>query len=251
LVGVTLIVFSLLAVGALATVYWWVSTGDEIDRTTMCPSTGPDGLTVFVVDATDTITAVQRASLHNHFERLVTSLPARWAIELFKVESLGSNLLHRTGEQICNPGRESNAWTHNRRLVEKRWHDAFWQPLQTWEEQVIRTPSAAESPILESLHSIAVTELQSAQIHGRPRKLILVSDMLQHTSGLSQYQRIESFTEFSRSPYYESVRTDWNGVDVEILYISRPGTPQGRQHIEFWQQYFGASGGTLAHVTSL
>jgi hypothetical protein len=250
LLGVALIVATLAVVGALALMYWRAS-GDPTDRSTMCPNNGPEGLTVFVVDATDAITAIQRASLHNHFEQVVTSLPARWAIELFTVEPVGTTLLHRAGERICNPGRESNFWTQNPRLVEKRWHDAFWEPLQQWEAQVIKTPSAGESPILESLQSIAVTEFQTAAMQGRSRKLVIVSDMLQHTNGLSQYQTIQRFADFSQSSYYKSVHTDWTGVDVEILYITRPGTPQGRQHIEFWQQYFAASGGTVTHVTSL
>lgn len=251
LIGLVLIAAAVAVLGTVAAVYWRVSARDATDPHTMCPQSGPEGLTVFVVDATDTITAVQRASLHNHFEELIRTLPAHSAVELFTVRPVGATLLHRTGEQICNPGRESNFWTQNPRLVEERWRNGFWLPLQGWEEQVVQTPSATQSPILESLQSIAVSEFQAPGIHSQPRKLILVSDMLQNTAGLSQYERIESFSQFSTSTYYKTVRTDWSGVEIEILYITRPGTPQGRQHVEFWQQYFATSGGTLIHVTSL
>ena len=250
MLGIALLLVSLIGAAALGLAYW-LTTPEAVDPVTMCPVIGPEGLTVLLIDATDSLTALQSASLHNHFDRVVGSVPKRAAVEIFTVDHIGTDLLHRTGERLCNPGNKGSFLTQNPRLIERRWHEAFWGPLQQWVEQAIGHPSAPESPILESLQSIAVTEFQALQFRGKPRTLVIASDMLQNTAGLSQYHNVEQFDHFLKTDYYKAVRTDWTGVNIEILYIARSGTPQGRQHVEFWQGYFAASGGTVVHVTSL
>ncbi len=247
--GVVLIIASLLIARLLGVAYLY-RRGPVLDAM-MCPVDGPAGLTVLLIDATDPITEIQRASVHNHFERIAREVPKQSAIEVFTVEQVGSELLHRTGERVCSPGRGGNPLFENPRMVETKWKEVFWQPLQTWEEQAVRRASSSTSPILESLQSLAVTEFQSPVLRDRPKKLVVVSDMLQNTSGLSQYRTIESFETVRLGDYFRSVHADLTGVTIEILYLVRSGTPQGKQHIEFWQKYFSAAGATLTMVTSV
>jgi len=243
---------AILTCGALALFYLSErSTAQALDSVTMCPQDGPEGLTVLVIDRTDDLTPIQRASLKNHFDDSVREVPQHGAVELFSVERVGPQLLQRAGLRLCNPGRSASRWTGNPVQVEKRWQEHFLQPLERLEDEVVGGLPASQSPILESLQSVATTDLQAPDMRRKPRKLIIASDMLQNTNGMSQYRQVVPFADFRRTRYFQQIRTDWSGVEIEIFYLTRPGTPQGRTHIEFWQQYFTAGGGTLTRVTSL
>jgi hypothetical protein len=251
ILGLGLIIVSLLLGTGFGIFYWRTSRAEtRVNPTTMCPESGPEGLTVLLIDATDAITPVQRASLHNEFERLVGRVPVHSAIEVYTVDQVSDRVLLPTGERICNPGRDGSFWTQNPRLIENRWRERFWEPLQKWELQAVDRQPTERSPILEAVQSVAVTEFQREALVGKPRTLVIVSDLLQHTPGLSHYRAVPSFEEFSRSDYYATVRTSWSGVVVEVIYITRPGTPQGSQHLEFWREYFAGNGGSLNRVTT-
>jgi hypothetical protein len=70
---------------------------------------------------------------------------------------------------------------------------------------------------------------------------------------MSQYSKPEAFTRFHETPYYIQVRPNLDGVRVEILDLRRidAAKTQGKSHIEFWQQFFAASGGNLDDVVSI
>lgn len=251
-----ILLFSALLVGAgLVSASLYLSKNrPQLDQATMCPVDGPRGLIVLLVDTTDPLSPVQQADLKNHLQKTKVSVPEYAAVDVYTVgPSTDHGLLKSLGERICNPGdgRNASTFTSNPRLMKEKWEDRFSRPLDEVFGRMLNSPEADRSPIFESIQSVAVTAFGVLPERTKLRKLIIVSDMLHNTEEYSQYHGIGSFAAFRSSPYYRRVRADLRGVDVELYYLRRNNGPQGKQHIEFWQQYFEDSGATLVHVLAL
>jgi hypothetical protein len=240
--------------GALFGIFKYIqSNRPTLDSTTMCPVSGLSGLTVLLVDTTDPLTPVQEADLRNHLEHIKQSLPKYSAIEVYTVSQPSAGLLKPLGARVCNPGdgRDASTLTSNPRLIKEKWDQRFSQPLEALFTKMLSTPSADESPILESIQSVAVTAFGSLSESTTSRHLIVISDMLQNVPEYSQYKQSGTFEELRRTQYYRRVSADLRGVEVELYYLRRNNTLQGAKHIEFWEQYFRESGATLVHVVAL
>lgn len=229
----------------------------RLDPQTLCPVAGPRALTVLLMDLTDPLTVVQQGALQQRWDPLKNTLEQYAGISIYTVEPIGNQLLRPQVPLRCNPGRGEGVpfATGNPLLVEKKWRTQFSDPLDRAFGALLQQQPrpAPTSPIMESIQSVTITALREAQIGTIPRRLVIVSDMLQHTSDYSQYQMIRPFTDFQQSQYYDRVRTDLRGIKVEIIYVRRNihKRVQGKHHIEFWQQYIAVMGGVLTHVLPL
>lgn len=253
--GWTLITASTVLITAILVVYvYYLGKQVAIDKDSLCPVDGPANLTVILVDQTDPLTVVQQASVLKHLEDIKAGIERYGAIGLYSVGPIGEDLLRKM-LYICNPGRSDdiNPLYGNPQRVERKWREAFSIPLNQMFEDMTKRNVAETSPILESIQSLAITSFEGDQVKEISKRLIIISDMLQHTFELSQYEKILPFHEFRKSSFYRKIRTDLEGVDVEIIYIRRDTKQnvQGKAHIEFWKRYFRDMGGTLTHVISL
>ncbi len=239
----------LIVLGMSGLYVMWAISRPSIDPKTFCSTEGPNAVTVVLIDRTDALNAVQRQSLSNHLDTIVAELPRGGGIQLFTVRPFGE-LLKPASALMCSPGRGTSAsrWLENPRLVERRWQERFQTPLQRAINDALTTQDAERSPLFEAIQSIAVTALSNTQ---QARHLVIVSDMLQNTDDLSQYNAIATFDTFRLTPYYRRIRADLAGVDVQVFYIRREGFHQGRAHIEFWQDYFADTGARLIRVASI
>jgi len=137
--------------------------------------------------------------------------------------------------------------------VEKKWKNNFSQKIDEIFDSMLHGNDADVSPIMESIQSVAISAFGDHRVEGIPKKLIVVSDMLQNTSGFSHYQKRLDYILFKKSPYYIKVRPKLNEAKVEIFYLRRRGsaTIQGKRHSEFWQKYFSDNNGNLILVESI
>lgn len=226
-----------------------------IDTATLCPTDalGPKSITAILIDRTDTLNATQEAAIRDHLNEIKDQTSQYDQLEIYSVEPTKTKLL--TPEfSMCNPGRgeEISKWTGNPHLVEEHWKALFAEPLQHLFDNMLSGETAAVSPIMESIQSIAVTKLSSADVVAKkiPRKLIVVSDLLQYVDGYTQYKPVGSFKKFSATPYYQGVRSDLSGISIEVWYIRRQKTLhlQNQQHIDFWRDYLTDQGGKIDSV---
>jgi hypothetical protein len=239
--------------GAVALYFHTKKTEVAIDLQTLCPLDGPEGLTVVLIDRTDPFTTIEREDLRQQLTRLRDTLPLHSAIEVYSIGPVGEELLRSEGMRLCNAGRaeDVDALTANPRLTEKRWKERFAAPLDKLFDKMVSSNTSERSPILESIQSISISAFGNLSATTKYRKLVIASDMLQNTEVLSQYKEVAPFSQIRDSDIYRRIRTDLTGVDVEILYIRRDSTIQGRKHIDFWQDYFADSGARLIHVTTI
>lgn len=221
---------------------------------TYCPVAGPKGVTVLLIDRTDSFNAIQRAALSAEFQSLIASLKKYERLDLYTI-SPDNPVVLQPEFSLCNPGQGSdlNPLIANPERAMRRWSEAFDKPLDHTLDAALEQTTASRSPILESIQSISITAYRDRLILGKPKRLIVVSDMLQHSDALSHYGQGANFTSFAASDRYRQVQTDLSGVDIEVLYIHRPTSRsrQGQSHVEFWQRFFHDQGGRLLRVKAV
>lgn len=251
--GIALIIGVVTVVAAGSFFYFNAAAGRvELDQETLCPVEGPHTVTVVLVDRTDPYTPVQQTAIQNALELIRTSVPKHGSLELYAVGPTDQGVLELFA-RICNPGRgdEINPLIGNPRRVEQRWREGFTGPLDALFARLLQPGEAATSPILESIQSVALTSL--AQAPDGPKRLVLISDMLQHTEDVSHYRGELDFAAFKASPRWRRLRPDLDGVEVEILYAWRDTTRnvQGESHVKFWRDAITEAGGRLVRVEAL
>lgn len=253
--GSLIIIFVLIVIGSVVFSYIYVKNRHiKIDKNTFCPEKDLVEITAVLIDRTDKFNTVQQKSIKVHLEDLREEIPVGGLLSIYSVSATKNELL-RPEFKMCNPGHgdEVNPLFGNPRIVEKRWMRGFDEPLQRVFNDMLSPGEATESPIMESIQSIAVSTFSSRKFRSVAKRLVLVSDMLQHTKELSHYRADLDFTKFSKSNYYRRIRANLNGVKVIIFYINREeiGSIQGRDHIIFWQKYFADQGAILTRVVSI
>ena len=254
-IGIALIVLVVLAiVGGGAGYFYLQQSRVALDDTTLCPKGGAQTLTVVLVDRTDPLTTIRQAALRRRLEEIKDSVAQYGALQIYSVEPIGETLLRPVAD-LCNPGRgaDIDPYFGNPRLVEKRWQEGFAMPIERLLDDLMQVDEADSSPIMESIQSIAVSILRGNATTKIPKRLIIASDMLQHTVEFSQYKGGLDFQEFRKSDYYHRFRADLRGVEVEIIYVRRDTrrAVQGKAHILFWRDYIRDQGGAVTRVIPL
>ena len=243
-----------LALVAVAGLVGFSLTQDNVSvsKETFCPN-DPDqspGVTAVILDTTDRFSPVQQEALLNEFQRLQDSLAQYERLEVYEVGPTKSKPL-KSLFSLCNPGRGKyiDPLIGNPRLVEKKWQESFTNPLKGVLAATMDRSSAQSSPIIESLQSVAVTSMDRQSDHGH-RRLIIASDMLQHSEIYSHYNRAAPFEEFKLQPEYKRAFARLKRVDVTVWYVRRAGMEdrQTRAHITFWEKYLNDLGATLQRV---
>jgi len=225
-----------------------------IDRSRQhgCAAAGPSSLTAVIVDSTDQLTAVQRLALENELIGVVDNLPVGGGIQFWRVAPSSKHVPEAEGAVVCNPGKTTSQWTGNPAKVQKSYQNNFYTPSVATVRRLVSAHSEAESPIMETIQAVALRVFGAPEFAAvKDRRLVLASDLLQNSPTLNQLATVGPFEEFRHSDGFERVAAPLNNVNVEVLYLRRERSPQGKVHIEFWQSYIAANGGILIHLKSI
>jgi len=222
----------------------------SLDSETLCPSE-PASITVLLVDVTDPMNLPQRQDFINQLDRLRSSIPRYGKLAVYKVEPISDRLLTPIITR-CNPGtaKDVSEVTGSPQQTQKLYDEKFKRPLDNAFERMLSASGAERSPILESIQSAALKELQSSGADGKPRRLIVASDLLQNTDSISFYHGLPDPSELTTSQEFSRVRTDLTGVDVELWMLQRGDSreTQPRALPDLWDQIITKEGGNLQRV---
>jgi hypothetical protein len=251
--GGALAALALAVLAAGAYVYATVARAPTLDQATLCPVDGPPSLAVVLLDSTDEIPDITKREIRTVLVDLAETLPDH---ELLEIRLLDPNT--PGGKMIfskCNPGDGSglSEYTANPRLAKQRWLEGFREPLDAALEQGFRPLPGKTSPIMATIQRIAIERFSGRAAEQAPKKLVLVSDMLEHGPDYSQYSGDLSFARFKSSPAYKKVQTDLHGAQVLIYYIQRTtGKPiNSADHIRFWADWIHDNNGKLKQAEKL
>jgi hypothetical protein len=248
----------LLAAGAAAASlgYFYFSTAPKpkLDARTLCPTTGPEGITVVLVDTSDDLPAATGREVLGILDDLITSLPPYYRLDV-RVLDIGGSRSHSLFSK-CNPGDGLglSEWTDNPRIAKMRWIEGFRKPASDAVKNSLAAAKANSSPIMAAIQDIAIDQFSSAQTSTAKKSLVVISDMIEHTRDYSQYPRAGDLTyqRFKQSPAYLKYRTDLHGALVTIDYVTRPSVmPETGRHAEFWAAWVKDNAGALVAIHRL
>ena len=247
--GIALICLAVAGLGSLAFFYFSVRGTPKLDAVSLCPVSGPQGITVVLVDTSDDLPEIAQRQVLGILDDQITGLPPYYKLDIRVLDVPGGR--SRSLFAKCNPGDGNglSEWTSNPRLARMRWIESFRTPALEAVKHSVVTAQATSSPIMGALQDIAVDEFSSSAAQQVPKNLIIVSDMLENTRDYNQYQTPTdlSYQRFRQSQAYLKYRTDLHGARVTIEYVQRilPKAIDTVRHIEFWKEWITDNRGTF------
>lgn len=247
-------IFLLIAAGLLLAILGYYNftasaENSRIDKETYCLKEAPEEITVVLIDHTDRISAVQRASLEQRLWDIAREIPKNSEIRVFAVDKVTDKVL-APEISLCNPGSENdvNELTGNKTLAHMHYEERFREPLRQILDRIFNSDTASQSPIMEAIQSVTVTSFIGTKNQNARKKLILVSDLLEHTDSFSHYRGIEDFEAYAKTSHWRTVKSDLDNVDVEIFFLRRDGADrlQTTDLRSFWIQFFENQGAVVS-----
>ena len=128
----------------------------------------------------------------------------------------------------------------NPEMIEADFRRIVGNPLNNYLNSLAEAPTAEVSPILETIASALDSPDFGANVP--ERRLIVISDMAQHSPLADQYARPQALA--LRPDSRELLHRDLSGVDVRVHYIRRPSLVglQNAAHREFWTRWLRSEG---------
>lgn len=245
------ILIVVLLVGIVAFFYFRsVLANRTLDEETMCP-TDVDAVTAVIVDVTDPLNTPQRQDFRNQLDGLLAKIQRYEKLVIFKVDPVGDALLIPVLVR-CNPGSASDVSEidGNPQKLEAAHQSSFVEPMKMAFEGLMEATSADRSPVMESIQSVALSEFQSSDLEGKQKRLIVASDLLQNTDRVSFYRGLPEVGQFVESQAFNRVRTDLNGVEVELWMLQRDDSTQTQPRAlpDFWDAIINEQGGRVTRV---
>ncbi len=218
---------------------------------TLCRSEGPSSITAILLDRTDSFGATTRADLNNQIWNCLIESEENHEISIFAVDSTREKTLDPL-IQVCNPGDpdEADPLIESAAIIRRKWNQKFRQPLEKVLKNLLTEKEAPLSPIMESVQSVSITHFQAAGRDTIPRRLIIISDLLQNSDAISFYRELPDFNRFQRTPEARGLNPDLRDVDIEIWLIQRRQSQQGDggSLLKFFQSWLKEHGGRVVRV---
>jgi hypothetical protein len=211
----------------------------RFDPETLCPAEGATAVTVVLIDKTDPLTVAEQARIRSltAAERDAAQRGERITIMLLRQKDGANETVLETIADLCNPGAEANPLFENPKRVAARYRNAFAEPLEAALASVKDAGSAPSSPIAQALH----TSVEAATgREGRRLKLILVSDLMEHTAEASAYSATLNETALRRL-IPQSTQTQLKSAELRIGLLARARqAKQQEAAVAVWRRFFEA-----------
>lgn len=155
------------------------------DAYTLCKSSSlkAAATTAIVVDATDAFTEDQKQRFKTTVEAERERLPEGGRLIIV---GLNPQTPWEPAElvSVCNPGKAeySNPLLVTRSKVEKRWQDVYGDPIDKAVLQSIDRGTSERSPIIITIAALLTRSDFDTRVSGR--RLVLISDLLEHEKGV-------------------------------------------------------------------
>jgi hypothetical protein len=245
LVGILLILVVLIVGGAI--IYYSRSEKAALaalDAKTGCPKTGIESVTAVLIDNTDSLTQIQKASLRNEITAVVNRVPKGGRLDIYSVQSTQDGTI-KPSFLRCSPGKGENASeiTENPRKIERKWKEEFNDGAWNAIDGLLEITARDESPLLESMQSISLTSFRDPSVsESAERRLVIASDMIEFSKGLNMYKGVPASEEFLKGEVFRRVKCDLRGVKVDTLLLRRVTAAQAQSGslVLFWRDVFFA-----------
>lgn len=222
----------------------------------LCPESGATSETVLLVDASSPLSEKHRSELGRILREMGTPASQMHvppggrvtAYHLPDIDALDADAIPAVAT-VCNPGSrpEDRSWiddlTQGQLIALGTWRQFEQELASMFPEKTDETHVG--SPILETIAIIVPRHAESSRSdQDRHLHLVIWSDMLENSAGLSQYRPYPDPEQFINDAEYRYLHVDLRGVDVSLFRLERPGhgDVQDAAHYHWWREVFEAMG---------
>lgn len=217
-----------------------IAKGNQVprDQATLCPLSGYTSQTLVLIDTTDPLPLVTQTQVLQKLRDVVAEIPKNGLLEL-RLLSADPEQSRLAMKVKCNPGDGSDIdpVTGDAEGAKRRWQTEYVQKV----EEALRNSLAGSpqdfSPIMEAIQRIAAEHLTSSHDKSIPTRLVVVSDMIQHTDAYSHYRdglEPETFSAMARN----RLATDLAGASVEFWMVRRASQKIDPEQLgHFWLEW--------------
>ncbi|MBC3409818.1 hypothetical protein HU720_00665 [Pseudomonas sp. SWRI51] len=234
---------------AVAVMFYINATREVLDKETLCPSTGPKGQYVVLIDNTSPFPFTQKIALGQRLKTLVAEeLPEGYLLSVFLLgEDFKSN--EKPLFERCNPGqwKDRNQSTSNKKFVDRDFNQKFIKPFDDIVRKISLEERSKNSPIFQMLQLVGINGFERAHVTGE-RRLVIYSDMLANMPEFSMYRsNLAAYEDFRKTAYGQNaVAPGLQGSSVTInLLAADQKTLQNTKLSVFWEQYFQDNGASV------
>jgi hypothetical protein len=223
----------------------------KIDEATLCHLTADLNVTAVLLDLTDPLNPTQQSRLKNILSNEISDSSVDTMISIGVVSEAPS----KWGAQFarCKPasGDDANALYENPKIIANRYIREFIAPMNATLERMLGGEVENQSPIMEALQSLVSETPEFSSTQGS-RKIVIVSDMLQHSDNLSFYRK-QGWNYFVQSNGDQRLAGNLANVSINIIRVPRSGPSMPSRDLSdgFWTRYFDRQGSRPPSVQSL
>lgn len=238
------------AVGGYSLLWHKAKAAPTLDAD-LCPDDGATSVTAVLLDVTDPISEITKLDLKREFQRVVDDVEQYGLIEVYLLTDVEGQ--PRRTFRGCNPGNGESAdpWTSNPKKVQQRWDQAFNKPLREIEGQLGEGSPSKQSPIMSGIQRITIQSFSDSKLDGKPKRLVVASDMMEFTPAFSMYKSGADIKAFEKSSARDKYRTPLDGVDVRLMLFQRQSTAAVKNLPEFWATWIGSNHGNFTGIERL
>lgn len=241
LLGAVLIGLVLLTLGGFGAAAFLLRP-PPTDPETLCRTDAPLGAhTIVLVDSTDRLEPRHRRKLRAVLAQERTRLGQYDRLTVMRLNARRpqepSILFSRC---LPRPPEQTNPLFENARHTQERWDADFADALDRALRSAASGGGAQRSPILAGLRAVAADPDFDPLIHRR--RLVLVSDMLEHDpAGFTHYADAADYAAWRRQSAANA--PDFARVAVRVVPLDRPDHAARQTHAleQFWPAYFDAA----------
>jgi len=211
-------------------------------RAPLDPDTGcrldapPPSHTLLLIDATEPLVARRKRLLGDAVAKAQAATPTHGRLSIVSLDAEQPDE-PRWLASLCSPGDGSDAsfWFANPARLRARWQDGFAAPLTEATGRASAHHDEKTSSIIAALRFLA---REPAFNDAPKRRLVLVSDLMEHSPGtMSLYEKDARF-EPARDLPARDLPARLEGVDVAIVLIDRPRYAAAQ--IDVWARFWSA-----------
>ena len=212
------------------------------DPQTLCPLEGSKAVTLIVIDKTDPLTVAEQARVRAAVgtESDAVQRGGRITVKLLGQKEGANETVLETVADLCNPGAEANPLFENPKRVAVRYRSAFREPIEEALASVAGALPAPASPIARAVHASLEAIADSP---GQSLKLILISDLMEHTQEASAYTGTLSEAAL-RKVIPQATQARLRRAEIRVLLLSRARyAKQQDAAVAIWRRFFQAETG--------
>lgn len=217
----------------------------------LCPKDGPPKEFVLLIDRTDPFSEPQRKFVTQWILSLGQNLNQYERLSLYGLSADESSWNAEPHFSQCSPGNKANELYETKSKIKAAYKKYFEDPLKQVLPEVMTNSQSPTSPIIEMIESIAKRPELSGKVP--QRHFVIVSDMMQNSSGYTQYKLPIIYEEFKKLPFATTHNVRLQGTTVTILYLEREQLQnyQNGAHLEFWERWFNDKGARIQDNTAV